>query len=221
MAGMKYRECECVLEAEAARQRSDVSWHAPCYISFFLKVNGLIKKAVTPPSTTPCGELTQVTLWQGCEPVKVKMNHIIQTEFPHYNTLLCLVTHRHAFTHPYPSFCVIWLWFCDVFRSLGWPSGKHELQGLCASQHTHSWATWPGDGYRTLEMFIPAVAPECTCSTFTKSHTSQPPAASPSPTTLHLLQSPRRSTEAFHKLQLFAPLFTAPQVNITVNWYIY
>ncbi|XP_071360139.1 cytosolic carboxypeptidase 2 isoform X3 [Trachinotus anak] len=34
------------------------------------QVNGLIKKATIPPSTTHPGEVSQVTLWQGCEPVK-------------------------------------------------------------------------------------------------------------------------------------------------------
>ncbi|XP_045898040.1 uncharacterized protein LOC123965641 isoform X1 [Micropterus dolomieu] len=34
------------------------------------QVNGLIRKAVIPPSTTHTGEVSQVTLWQGCEPVK-------------------------------------------------------------------------------------------------------------------------------------------------------
>ncbi|XP_022610426.1 cytosolic carboxypeptidase 2-like [Seriola dumerili] len=34
------------------------------------QVNSLMKKAVIPPSTTHSGEVSQVTLWQGCEPVK-------------------------------------------------------------------------------------------------------------------------------------------------------
>ncbi|XP_023271224.1 cytosolic carboxypeptidase 2-like [Seriola lalandi dorsalis] len=34
------------------------------------QVNSLMKKAGIPPSTTHSGEVSQVTLWQGCEPVK-------------------------------------------------------------------------------------------------------------------------------------------------------
>ncbi|XP_070764042.1 cytosolic carboxypeptidase 2 [Enoplosus armatus] len=34
------------------------------------QANGLIRKAVIPPPTTHPGEVSQVTLWQGCEPIK-------------------------------------------------------------------------------------------------------------------------------------------------------
>ncbi|XP_023271225.1 cytosolic carboxypeptidase 2-like, partial [Seriola lalandi dorsalis] len=47
------------------------------------QVNSLMKKAVIPPSTTHSGEVSQVTLWQGCEPVKVKrLNSLIVTLSP-------------------------------------------------------------------------------------------------------------------------------------------
>lgn len=61
------RDCECI-------KTRDGFGAFPYNISFFMKVNGLIKKAV-PHSTTHPGEVSQVTLWQGCEPVKVKTKH--------------------------------------------------------------------------------------------------------------------------------------------------
>lgn len=42
-------------------------------ISVSVKVNGLIRTAVIPPISTQPKEASQVTLWQGGKPVKVRM----------------------------------------------------------------------------------------------------------------------------------------------------
>ena len=56
---------------ETEQQRSQISWKVSVYISFFVKVNSVMKKAeITPPDT---GEESQVTLRQRCESVKVNM----------------------------------------------------------------------------------------------------------------------------------------------------
>ncbi|XP_068580090.1 cytosolic carboxypeptidase 2 [Cebidichthys violaceus] len=53
------------------------------------QANGLLRKAVIPPPTTHPEEVSQVTLWQGCEPVKEdgKMTAVYRaTACPHLNT---------------------------------------------------------------------------------------------------------------------------------------
>ncbi|XP_055365727.1 cytosolic carboxypeptidase 2 isoform X2 [Betta splendens] len=52
------------------------------------QVNGLIKKAV-PPSTAHAGEVSQVTLWQGCEPVKNDCLDTTMTPYLHHRAKAC------------------------------------------------------------------------------------------------------------------------------------
>lgn len=63
-----------------------VFWPVPFNISVFVKAKGLIRKAEIPPPSTHPGEVTQVTLWQGCEPVKVEMilNCLTKSPCPHH-----------------------------------------------------------------------------------------------------------------------------------------
>ncbi|XP_033490000.2 cytosolic carboxypeptidase 2 [Epinephelus lanceolatus] len=51
------------------------------------QVNGLIRKAAVPPPTTHTGEVSQVTLWQGCEPVKDDEN--LKAACPHHKVKAC------------------------------------------------------------------------------------------------------------------------------------
>ncbi|KAK5867701.1 hypothetical protein PBY51_012167 [Eleginops maclovinus] len=51
------------------------------------QVNGLIKKAAIPSPTTHPGEVSQVTLWQGCEPVKHNGN--MKSAYPHFGIKAC------------------------------------------------------------------------------------------------------------------------------------
>ncbi|XP_059190947.1 cytosolic carboxypeptidase 2 isoform X2 [Centropristis striata] len=51
------------------------------------QVNGLLRRAVIPPPTTHAGEVSQVTLWQGCEPVKDDRN--MKAACPHHRIKAC------------------------------------------------------------------------------------------------------------------------------------
>ncbi|XP_040894106.1 cytosolic carboxypeptidase 2 [Toxotes jaculatrix] len=53
------------------------------------QVNGLIKKAVIPPPTTHPGEVGQVTLWQGCEPVKDDCLENMRASYLHRRAKAC------------------------------------------------------------------------------------------------------------------------------------
>ncbi|XP_044047852.1 cytosolic carboxypeptidase 2 isoform X2 [Siniperca chuatsi] len=56
------------------------------------QVNGLIRKAVIPPPTTQPGEVSQVTLWQGCELVKDE-NNCRTKACPHLSTYTAVSPH--------------------------------------------------------------------------------------------------------------------------------
>lgn len=58
-------------------------------ISVSVKVNGLIRTAVIPPISTQPKEASQVTLWQGGKPVKVRMTQMIQSFMRMYKMPTC------------------------------------------------------------------------------------------------------------------------------------
>lgn len=100
------------LQDKATQTKKDREDFLSCsYEYFFVKVNGLIRKAVIPPPTTHPGEVSQVTLWQGCEPVKVKMTRI---EFSHKITSSSpTVTLAHYWSHTH----ILTSCFIDVMRN--------------------------------------------------------------------------------------------------------
>ncbi|XP_073328656.1 cytosolic carboxypeptidase 2 [Pagrus major] len=53
------------------------------------QVNGLIRKAVIPPLSTNPKEVSQVTLWQGCKPVKDDSLANIKARYQHHRTKAC------------------------------------------------------------------------------------------------------------------------------------
>ncbi|XP_023118182.2 cytosolic carboxypeptidase 2 isoform X2 [Amphiprion ocellaris] len=53
------------------------------------QVHGVIRKAGIPPPTSHSGELSQVTLWQGCEPIKDYCLDKLSAPFPHHKTKVC------------------------------------------------------------------------------------------------------------------------------------
>nr|XP_046250311.1 cytosolic carboxypeptidase 2 isoform X2 [Scatophagus argus] len=66
------------------------------------QINGLLGKAVIPPPTTHPGEVSQVTLWQGCKPVKdeslgdmtAAYQHYRAKECPHLSTYAAVTPHK-------------------------------------------------------------------------------------------------------------------------------
>ncbi|XP_026168193.1 cytosolic carboxypeptidase 2 isoform X2 [Mastacembelus armatus] len=68
---------ECIPERPVGRHRR--KW----------QVNGLIKKAVIPSPTTHSGEVSQVTLWQGSEPVKDNCLENMRTSHLHHRAKAC------------------------------------------------------------------------------------------------------------------------------------
>ncbi|XP_060892452.1 cytosolic carboxypeptidase 2 isoform X2 [Labrus mixtus] len=53
------------------------------------QVNGLIRKGVMPHATSLSGELSQVTLWQGCRPVKGDYVENMRAVYMHHRTKSC------------------------------------------------------------------------------------------------------------------------------------
>ncbi|XP_047451247.1 cytosolic carboxypeptidase 2 isoform X2 [Mugil cephalus] len=66
------------------------------------QLNGFLRKAVVPPPAPDPGEVSQVTLWEGCEPVQDVCLEHKSTSFPRHRTRACshLSTITAASSHP-------------------------------------------------------------------------------------------------------------------------
>ncbi|XP_072241281.1 cytosolic carboxypeptidase 2 [Leuresthes tenuis] len=136
------------------------------------QLNGVTRKAGIPPPTANAGEVSQVTLWQGCEPIKDDCMEYLRTSFLHHKTRT--YPHRNTLTAVSP------------------PSGDLVMdrrQWRCSSQLLHLSAFLPSPANSPYKIcrglppsftapcrMVPATVPtKCLPTTFTANKSSGRP----------------------------------------------